>query len=87
MGLITLASLAALGGWFVTMALRRWAQRDEHAENFTVQDLRDMRARGDITEREFVAMRRALLAEMGARIDGGSEIRPPDPEGNSERED
>ncbi len=60
------AAAAALAGFYAALAIRRWAQRDEPAATFTIQDLREMRARGEITEHEFHAMRAALLARMEA---------------------
>ena len=56
------AAALALLGFYLALALRRWAQRDQRVETFTFQDLRDMRARGQISEREFAAVRAALLA-------------------------
>jgi uncharacterized membrane protein len=57
--------LVIVGGFAVAVAVRRWAQREERAVgSFTFQDLRDMRARGEITEQEFAAMRTALLARI-----------------------
>ena len=56
------AAVAAVGGYYLVVAVRRWTQRDERVEAFTLQDLRDMRARGDINEQEFSAMRAAILA-------------------------
>lgn len=61
-GWVAAAAVAALVGFLVAVAVRRWAQRDTHVQTFTFQDLRDMRDRGDISDREFEAMRTALLA-------------------------
>jgi hypothetical protein len=63
---VAVAAVTALLGFFVAVAVRRWAQRDERVEAFTFQDLRDMRERGEITPREFQTMRAALLAQYGA---------------------
>lgn len=60
-----------LAGFYAVMAVRRWSHREERITTFTFQDLRDMRARGEITEQEFVAVRNALLA----RLD--DDLRPP----------
>lgn len=51
-------------GYFVVRGVRRWAQQEVKADTFTFQDLRDMRARGDISEREFAVMRDTLLAQV-----------------------
>jgi uncharacterized membrane protein len=61
------ATLAAFVGlYLVRRAARRWAQRDDRAASFTMQDLRDMRARGEITEQEFAAMRATLVGQLDA---------------------
>ncbi len=59
-----IAALAAVGGIYLLMVVRKWAQREQRPATFTIQDLRDMRARGDISEQEFAAMRAALLAQL-----------------------
>ncbi len=77
--ILTFVTLAVLimGGTGVILWVRRWSRRDTPAEPFTVQDLRDMRARGEITEREYMAMRAALIGRMG--IDSHrDELSPPD---------
>ena len=65
------AAVASLVGFFIVVYVRKWAQRDERIENFTFQDLRDMRARGEISEQEFQAMRGTLLA--GYEVDLGDD--------------
>lgn len=77
LGMLALAAAAAVAGLFVALAVRRWSQRDEPAPNFTFQDLREMRARGDISESEFAAMRAALLA--------GVELKDGSPDGSAPR--
>ena len=59
-----LAAIVALSGFYIAVVIRRWSQREVRATTFTFQDLRDMRARGQINDREFGAMRTALLAEL-----------------------
>jgi uncharacterized membrane protein len=61
--------VVALAGFGVAVAVRRWMSREEPIETFTFQDLREMRARGDISEQEFAAMRAALLARMDLEAD------------------
>ena len=75
LGWFAVAAGVALVGFFVAAAVRRWTQHDEAAQNFTFQDLRDMRARGDISAQEFDAMRAALLADMG--VDAHEDENPP----------
>lgn len=79
---ITFATLVGLilVGSLIIAAVRRWLRRDGPAQSFTFQDLREMRTRGDITEDEFVRMRAAMLAQMGAGNEP-SKPTPPDPAG------
>ena len=58
------AAVLGLTGYYIVVAIRRWIQRDEEVATFTIQDLRDMRARGQISDQEFAAMRAALLAQL-----------------------
>ncbi len=68
---IGVAMIAVVVGAGIIVAVRRWMRRDvETAESFTFQDLRDMRARGEINEQEYKSMRAALLAEWN--IDEGA---------------
>ncbi len=64
LGWLAVVVAAILVGFIVVMTVRRWAHQEVQAEAFTFQDLRDMRARGEITEQEFKAMRDTLLAQM-----------------------
>jgi hypothetical protein len=64
-----LVAVAALAGFYLAVAIKRWSQRDDQVESFTFQDLRDMRARGEISPHEYDAMRAALLAEYGLSDD------------------
>jgi len=66
--------VAGVCGFYLAMRVRKWAQRDERAGNFTLQDLRDLRARGQLTEQEFAALRAALLSELQIAPDAA---RPP----------
>jgi hypothetical protein len=63
---IMLAASLAIAGAYLALAIKRWTQRDEPAETFTLQDLRDMRARDQITDREFDTLRAELLGRAGA---------------------
>ncbi|MEW6253128.1 MAG: SHOCT domain-containing protein [Planctomycetota bacterium] len=62
-------AVLALAGFYIAVAIRRWTQRDEPVENFTLQSLREMRARGELSEQEFTAMRAVLLAQAKAAED------------------
>src|SRR5438309_443917 len=63
-----LATIAAVGGFYVARAVKRWMRRDQGAEAFTMQDIRDMKARGEITEAEFQAMRGAILGSAVTKL-------------------
>lgn len=66
-----------LAGLIVVFAVRRWAAREVKTETFTIQDLREMRKRGEISEQEFQSMRAAILAEMDVRIPSETLSREP----------
>ncbi len=75
--LFVVAAVLALAGFYVAVAVRRWTQREETVANFTFQDLRDMKARGEITEPEFKAMRAAVLAQVRAVAEDAGGTPPP----------
>jgi uncharacterized membrane protein len=73
------AAVLALGGFYLVVAVRRWISRDQVISTFTIQDLRELRDRGDITELEFTAMRAKLLAQLDLSGPGdASDSAPPD---------
>ena len=80
-GWLVVVVAAILAGFAVVVAVRKWARREVRAEAFTVQDLRDMRARWQITEAEFVAMRATLLQELGLPIPPSAQPPAPPPGG------
>lgn len=59
--LIMLAAIAAIGGFAVAARLRRWTTTEQPTEAFSMQDLREMRQRGQISDQEFETMRAAIL--------------------------
>jgi hypothetical protein len=70
----------ALGGFgllaLVAKWARRWIRSDDEPQSldapvFTLQDLREMRARGDLSDDEFDRMRNAIL---GAYADAQDEL-------------
>lgn len=77
--MFAVVAAVALGGLVVAAAIRRWSQKEEHAATFTFQDLREMRARGDISEAEFQSMRAALLAELDLSDERLDDDSPPAP--------
>lgn len=82
---LALVLLAIIVGIVIVVVVRRWAQREDRVDTFTFQDLRDMRARGEINEREFQAMRTALLLQMGTNV--GPDDSAGSPESGSEPSD
>jgi hypothetical protein len=70
---------AILVGAIVVGLVRRWVQREEKTETFTLQDLREMQADGRISAAEYKAMRATLLEglDIGSPDDGG-ESKPGD---------
>lgn len=67
MWLAVTAGLGLAGLWIV-MAVKRRLTRQEQSEPFTLQDLREMRARGEISEQEFSSLRSALLGRATERM-------------------
>ena len=66
-GLITTSAILFVlifVGTVIIVWVRRWVRRDAAPDIFTVQDLREMRDRGEISAREFEVMRAALLSRM-----------------------
>lgn len=61
---VMLAAVLAIGGLRIAVVIRRRLHAAESPPPFTLQDLRDMRARQEITEQEFNALRAGLLAQL-----------------------
>ncbi|MCC6357968.1 MAG: SHOCT domain-containing protein [Phycisphaerales bacterium] len=61
-----LAVLIGAGYLLVRFVKKRLADAGDD-QPFTLQDLREMKARGEITEREYETMRAAIVGEMSAR--------------------
>jgi hypothetical protein len=68
---------ALLVGILAGRLVKKRLRRDDPAEAFTIQDLREMRAREQITAQEYQAMRAALIGRLKAAP--GSEPRKPGP--------
>ena len=65
--LVVLAGVAVLS--VVAWWTRRWMYSEEEGDEspvFTLQDLREMRDRGSLSEAEFERMRAGILASYGA---------------------
>jgi hypothetical protein len=66
--LLVIAVPAAILCWLVARTLkRRLLEHQSSPLPFTIQDLRDMRARGQITQQEFEVMRAAVIRQFAAR--------------------
>lgn len=63
-------------GVVVVVVVRRWARTEIHADSFTVGDLREMLARGDITEPEFRAMRSRIIEQVRADLQSQPPAKP-----------
>lgn len=64
-GLLLILALAMFAGLFVARALRSRFGGTEASAPFTLQDLREMRSAGQITQEEYDTMRAGLLGQMG----------------------
>ncbi|TWT46081.1 hypothetical protein RAS1_25280 [Phycisphaerae bacterium RAS1] len=73
--MIMLAAIAAIGGLVIAARLRRWTSAEQKVEAFTMQEIREMLARGQISEQEFEAMRAALLGRRAP----AAPVQPPAP--------
>jgi uncharacterized membrane protein len=63
--LVMLVAVAGMGGAYAALRVRRWSRQEERRESFTLQELREMRARGEINEQEFLALRGQVLNRAG----------------------
>ncbi len=59
---VGIAVVLVLVGGLAVRRLRNWVRRDDSAGALTMQDLRDMRDRGQITPEEYEVMRQKLIA-------------------------
>jgi len=81
---LALAAGVGIFGYVLARAVKRWTQSNDKPEAFTLQDLRDMRSRGEITAQEFDTMRAAILGRYAA--DSGppqTQSEGPDPENDA----
>lgn len=63
---------ALLIGVYVSRALRRRLLKQHGVDAFTIEDLRQMRAAGKITQQEYEAMRATVIGQMGADLPGAA---------------
>lgn len=71
--LILAAAFAIAGFYVIAVVTRRWARRQGLPPPFTLAELRDLRARGQITEAEFASLRQALLEQAARGSDSTTE--------------
>ncbi len=72
-----LAAIVGIAGIYVAMSVRRWSRREQSPDSFTLQELREMRARQQISEQEFQALRAEILGRASAETGPNSESAPP----------
>lgn len=78
--LIMFGAVIGIAGAYFALAVRRWARSTPTAETFTLQDLREMRERGELQPREFEALRARMFARAQdtraeSKSDSGSDGR------------
>lgn len=79
---------ALLIGMVAGRVVRKRLRSDEPTEAFTIQDLREMRTRGVITQQEYESMRAAIIGNLTGGPGSESPSPPPhDPGGERERPD
>jgi hypothetical protein len=69
--LIMLVAVAGIGGTWVAVKVRRWSRHEQPREPFTLQQLREMRARHEIDDQEFQALRSELLSRIAVEHSPG----------------
>ena len=62
--LIAAIGVGALLIVLVARAFRRRMRSNQNTETFTIQDLRNLRDAGDITQQEYEAMRAAVIGQI-----------------------
>lgn len=60
------ALLLGGAGYLLVRRVRAWTQQDEKIESFTLQDLRELRQRGEISPKEYDALRKTIIAGVAA---------------------
>lgn len=64
--LVMLVAVVGISGTYVALKVRRWSRQEERQQAFTLQELREMRARHEIDEQEFQALRGQVLSHAAA---------------------
>lgn len=68
-------ALLAVGGLGCALWIKRWMRSEQRAESFTLQDLREMRARGEISPREFETLKAEIINSVATEPGGRSAYR------------
>ncbi len=87
LALLAGAGIAAIALLLLFMRLSRARRSAGSAAPFTLADLRDMQARGDISQREFQALREQVLQMSRATPRGAAPDRPRAERGKDAREE
>jgi len=74
--LVMVMAVAGIGGAWVALKVRRWSRQDDQREPFTLQELREMWARHEISDQEFEALRGQVLGRAAARSSSAGDKRP-----------
>lgn len=81
------AIVAWIGALYVARSIRRRVHMDGTYQPFTLQDIREMRARGLITESEFATMRASILGKLRSDGDAEPNKNPPQPPPSTDEPD
>jgi hypothetical protein len=65
--MFAIVAVLAIGGYLAAMVVRGRLLRDSQEEAFTLQDLRQMHARGELSKDEFENMRQVILGKAAER--------------------
>ena len=61
------AVMVAIGGIYVARRVRGWTAKSEKVDNFSLQELREMRQSGRISQAEFDVLKRQIIHEAAAQ--------------------
>lgn len=75
--LLTVLGVGALLLVFVARAYRKHVGRTPQTQTFTIQDLRELRDAGDITQQEYEAMRAVVIGQATAEPETSDAKDPP----------
>ena len=71
------AVIAGIAGIYVTRFVRRWTRKSEQARDFTLQELREMRQAGQLSDAEFNALKGEVV-RGAVEVKATDEIAPGD---------